>query len=107
MPNKKKTSPYAANKSHSPNMLWNESKIRLKFEGRCSKQEYKAPFTPKNVVSLFTVYELNTWSRDLNTDFTLKDCLFGAVMLNKNADPDKYNYSGYSIGFDLCFITWW
>ena len=25
--------------------------------------------------------------------------MFGAVHLNKNADPDKYSYSEYSIGF--------
>ena len=28
----------------------------------------------------FFVYELDTWSRDLNSDFTLKDCL--CIMLN-------------------------
>ena len=33
--------------------------------------------------------------------YTLKDCFFGAVKLTKNADPDKYSYSGYGIGFDL------
>ena len=31
---------------------------------------------------------------------TLKICLFGAVTLTKNADIDKYRYSGYRIGFD-------
>ena len=30
----------------------------------------------------------------------MKDCLFGGVKLAKNADPDKYVYSGYGIGFD-------
>ena len=45
------------------------------------------------------VYELDAWSRDLNTGFTLEGCLFGAVKLTKNADPDKYSYSGYNIGF--------
>ena len=34
--------------------------------------------------------------RDLITDFTLNSCLFGSV---KNADLDKYKYSGYGIGF--------
>ena len=29
-----------------------------------------------------------------------KDCLFGAVKLNKIVDPDKYCYSGYGIAFD-------
>ena len=31
---------------------------------------------------------------------TLGDCLFGAVSLTKNADTDKYKYSGYGTGFD-------
>ena len=35
-----------------------------------------------------------------NIDPTLKNCLFGAVNLTKNADIDKYKYSGYEIGFD-------
>ena len=30
----------------------------------------------------------------------MKNCLFGAVTLTKNADIDKYGYSGYGIGFD-------
>ena len=38
--------------------------------------------------------------RNLNTDFSLNNCLFGFVKLTKNADPDKYKNSGYSIGFD-------
>ena len=29
-----------------------------------------------------------------------KNCLFGAVTLTKNANIDKYGYSGYGIGFD-------
>ena len=34
------------------------------------------------------------------SDPTLKIFLFGAVALTKNADIDKYKYSGYGIGFD-------
>ena len=33
-------------------------------------------------------------------DPTLKNSLFGAVRLTENADIDKYQYSGYGIGFD-------
>ena len=32
--------------------------------------------------------------------FYIKNCLFGSVKLTKNADPDKYKYIGYGIGFD-------
>ena len=35
-----------------------------------------------------------------DSDSTLKNCLFGAVTLTKNADIDKYKYSDYGIGFD-------
>ena len=48
----------------------------------------------------FIVYELDTCSQDLNSDFTLKDCLFGGVKLAKNTNPDKYVYSSYGIEFD-------
>ena len=33
---------------------------------------------------------LTLWLRYLNTDFTLKNCLFRSAKLTKNADPDKY-----------------
>lgn len=29
----------------------------------------------------------------------MKDCLFGGAILAKNADPNKYVYSGYGIRF--------
>ena len=38
----------------------------------------------------YIAYELDARSKDLNTTFTLGDCLFGAVNLTKNTDPDKY-----------------
>ena len=41
-----------------------------------------------------------TGSNSDNNDPTVKDSLFGAVTLTKNADIDKYQYSGYGIGFD-------
>ena len=99
--NEKFTCSYVANIIVCPKLIWmNNSKIRFKFKGSYFRQEVKAPFTPNNVVNLFIVYELDRWSRDLKTDFTLKECLFGAVKLTKNDDPDKYKYSGYDIGFD-------
>ena len=49
-------------------------------------------------------YELDAWSRGSNTGFILGDCLFGAVKLTKNADTDKYGYSGYGTGFDACSV---
>ena len=37
----------------------------------------------------------------LSSFFTLENCLFGAASSTKNADIDKYLYSGYIIGFDV------
>ena len=58
-------------------------------------------YTPPNRIIFFIVYELDTWSQDLNSDFILKDCLFRSVKLATNANPDKYMYSGYGILCDL------
>ena len=43
--------------------------------------------------------EWDTWSRDLNMDLALGDGLLVTMKFSKNADPDKYKYSGYGIGF--------
>ena len=39
--------------------------------------------------------------RNLTTDFTLGNYLFGTVKLTKNADLDKYKHTGYSTGLIL------
>lgn len=54
-------------------------------------------FIQRNVVNLFFIYDLNTQSRDLNMVFKLRNCLFGAIKLPENPDPDKYGYSDYGI----------
>ena len=56
-------------------------------------------FTHKKIVNIYIIYELRASSSHIN-DPTLKNCLFGEVTLTKNADIDKYRYSGYGIGFD-------
>ena len=56
-------------------------------------------FIHGNVANLYNSYELEQLCGDLNLNFTLDNCLFGPVKLPKNADPDKYWYSSYGIGF--------
>ena len=75
-----------------------DTKIRVKFTGSCLKQP-KITYNHGKVVNIYIVYELGASSSHIN-DPTLKNCLFGAVTLTKNADIDKYGYSGYGIGFD-------
>ena len=77
---------------------YNELKVRVKFTGSCLKQP-KFTYTHKTIVNIYIVYELGA-STSNDNDPTLKNCLFGAVTLTKNADIDKYRYSGYGIGFD-------
>ena len=74
--------------------------MKFKFEGNCLEQEDKATFTSNIVVNFFIIYELDSWPRYLNTDFTVEGCLFGVVKFTKIADPEKYVYSGYGVGFD-------
>ena len=75
------------------------NKIRLKFSGSCLKQP-KLQYTHGTIVNIYIVYELGA-SGSNDNDPTLKNCLFGAVTLTKNADIDKYGYSGYGYGFSL------
>ena len=92
--------PITAYNSLSPKLRWiNNSKIRVEFKGSCLIQD-KVTFTQRNVIYLFIVYVLDTWSKELNANFTLKDFFFGAVKLTKNIDPDKYYHFGYGIGID-------
>ena len=74
------------------------TKTRVKFTGSCLKQ-LKTSYTHEKVVTIYIVYELGAPSSH-NNDPTLKYCLFGAVTLTKNADMDKYEYTGYGVGFD-------
>ena len=67
-------------------------KKRVKFTWSCLKQP-GILCTHGKVVNIYIVYELGAWSSH-NNDPTLKNCLFVAVTLTKNADIDKYGYSG-------------
>ena len=77
---------------------YDTSKIRIKFNG-----SFLNLFPPtifhRNIVNIYIVYEITSDCSSINYP-TLENCLFGSVKLTKNADIDKYGYSGYGIGFD-------
>ena len=77
-----------------------KKKKKIEFKWSCLKQ-YKVSFILRSVVNIFVVYELDTWSRHLNADFILKDCLFGVVKLTTNPNPNSSCSSGYGIEFDF------
>ena len=90
--------PTTSGNSLTPALNYYGTKTRVKFTGSCLKQP-KVSYTHEKVVNIYIVYELGASSFPIN-DPALKSCLFGAVTLTKNADIDKYGYSGYGIGFD-------
>ena len=90
--------PTTSNNSLNPRLSYYGSKIRVQFTRSCLRQPNFA-FSHKKVVNIYIVYELGASSSHINNP-TLKNCLFGAVTLTKNADIEKYKYLGYGIGFD-------
>ena len=90
--------PTTSNNSLNPRLSYNNTKIKVQFTGSCLKQP-RFTFTHNKVVNIYIAYELAAFS-SYNSDPTIKNCLFGAVTLTKNADIEKYKYSGYGIGFD-------
>ena len=70
----------------------------INFNGHCLMKSNIS--IPKKVINLYICYTLGLQLRNLNTDFTLVNCLFGSVKLTKNADLDKYKYTGYGMAFD-------
>ena len=44
---------------------------------------------PKKLINLYISYALTPCLRNLNTNFTLNNCLFASVKLTKNSDTDK------------------
>ena len=51
-------------------------------------------FTHKNLVHTFIVYEINLWPFTGGKEVLLRSSISGAVKWTKNADFDKYKYSG-------------
>ena len=84
--------------SFNPTLSYYGTKIRATFTGGYLKQP-KSSYTHGKVVNIYIAYELGA-SSSKDSDPKLKNCLFGAFTLTKNADIDKYQYSGYRTGFD-------
>ena len=76
----------------------NDEKRYFPFKVDClirgkAKSEYG------KIINIFIVYDLQS-NLNYNPEFTLENCLFGAIKVTKNADVNKFKYSGYGIGFD-------
>ena len=85
--------PSTSNNNISPQLdFYGGGKLRVELTGSCLKQPNISQ-NHKKVVHIYNVYELGA-SGSNNSDPTLKKCLLGAVTLTKNADIEKYGYSG-------------
>ena len=90
--------PTTSNYGLNPKLSYYDTKVIVQFTRSCLKQP-NFTLTHRKVVNIYIVYELGASSSHIN-DPTLQNCLFGAATLTKNADIEKYEYSGYGIGFD-------
>ena len=80
----------------APKLIYFGKRMREKFNRRCLKQD-KITFNFGKIVNI--VHILNV-ALNYNENIALESCLLVAVKLTKNADINKYKYSGYSTGFD-------
>ena len=82
----------------TPKLNYYGTKTRVEFSESCIRQN-KITYDYRKIVNIYIVYEI---SKNYNITHypTLENWLFRAVSLNKNADIDKYKYSGHGIGFD-------
>ena len=87
----------ASNHKITPELSFYGTKTKVEFNGSCLKQD-KVTYNHGKIVNIYIVYEINQ-NYSISSYPTLENCLFGVVSLNKNADIDKYKYSGY--GLDL------
>ena len=83
------TKPFpTSDNSLTPLIDYYDYNIRVKFNGSILR-EPKISYTHGKVVNIYIVYEL-TGSSSHSDDPMLKNCLFGAAALTKNADINKY-----------------
>ena len=95
--NEKINSITTTNYNQAPKPVYNNARIKLHFNTHLLKQD-RVAYNHGPIVNNYIVYKLDIIIND--SGVTLENCLLGAVKLTKNADIDKYKYSGYGIGFD-------
>ena len=74
--------------------IYDNASIKVRFNGDLLRQN-QITYNRGPVKNIYVVYRRTPDTKIFN--IALENCLFGAVMLTKNADVDKYKYSGYSV----------
>ena len=78
----------ASNYIISPELNYFDTKIRVKSNGSCLKQN-KITYTHGAIVNIYIVFEIHK-NFNIGSYPTLENCLFGAVELSKNNDIDMF-----------------
>ena len=76
--NKSIKAPPASNNSLAPVLNYISTKLQVKFNGSCLKQD-KVTFAHKKVMTIYIVYQINLWPFSVCKDFALENSLFGTV----------------------------
>ena len=79
----------------------NDGRIYVYLGGNHFQQNKVIIPNNDNVINIYCVYEIQPISSSRDTSFTIKNALFGAMQVTKDAtDNSKNNYKGYGICFD-------
>ena len=89
---------YKVRRNKAPILEYGGAGIRLEFKGDLLRQN-KVTYNDGKIVNIYIAYEISS-TFTIQSSFTLKNSLFGAVKITKRADISKYRYSGYGIDFN-------
>ena len=78
----------------------NDGRLYVYLNGNHFQQNKVIIPNNDNVNNIYCVYEIQPISSTRDTTFTVKNALFGAMQITKNADTSKYNYKEYGICFN-------
>ena len=80
--------------------LKNDGRMNVYLNGNHFQQNIASIPNSNNVINIYIVYKLTPISSTINTDYTIKNALFGSMKITKNTDSSKNNYKGYGLCFD-------
>ena len=81
--------------------LIDNGRMSVGLEGAYFKQTKLIRPNNDNIVNIYIVYLTDPISSSRNTDYTVKNALFGGAKITKNAtDISKHKYEEYGICFD-------
>ena len=81
-------------------VLKNDGRMHVYLNGNNFQQNKVIIRNNNNVINIYCVYQIEPISSSRDDTFTVRNALFGAMQITKNADTSKYKYKVYGICFD-------